>query len=163
MNSRTVGIGAAVVAVLIVGAGYFFWQSEQIPGYTPPPPEPPGHGVVGNSKLDKDPYDVELVYTDNGFNPDIVTIPQGTRVRFLNESSSDFWPASGVHPTHTLYPEKEPTDCLGSAFDACQDLSKNEFYDFTFYYVGSWPCHDHLHAYNTCTINVIAATSTTAK
>jgi len=151
-----------LLAVLGGGAYYIGHRASGALDYTPPAQEPPGHGVVGNSSLDHDPYDVAIVYTDQGFQPANITVAQGTRVRFANESSNTFWPAVGVHPTHTLYPEKEDSDCLGSAFDACQDLQPGEFYDFTFYYVGTWPYHDHLHAYNTGTITVTAATSTTA-
>lgn len=153
----------AIVAVLVaLGAGAYilFGQGISIPAYTPPAAEPPGHGVVGNATLDKDPYDVVIKYTDNGFVPQNITVTQGTRVRFLNDSHAAFWPASGVHPTHSLYPEKEPTDCLGSSFDACQDLAPGEYFDFTFYYPGTWPCHDHLAAYNICSITVTAASST---
>lgn len=164
MNKQLWFLGA-VIFIVLIGIGAFFLvrsSGSAVPAYEPPAQEPPGHGVVGNSKLDNDPYDVLITYTDDGFSPLDITIPQGTRVRFLNKSSSTFWPAVGVHPTHTLYPEKESTDCLGSAFDACQDLSQGEFFDFTFYYIGQWPYHDHLHAYNTGTITVVAATSTAA-
>lgn len=155
-------IAAAVIVVCAAIAAAIYGYSQNrvdIPAYTPPVAEPPGHGVIGNAKLDSDPFDVTMAYTDNGFSPAHITIKQGTRVRFLNDSHSVFWPASGIHPTHTLYPEKEPTDCLGSAFDACQDLAPGEYYDFTFYYVGTWPCHDHLHAYNICSITVTATSS----
>lgn len=151
------------VAVFVI-AGFSIYEfrigSSGVPAYQAPVQEPPGHGVVGNAKLDKDPFDVTITYTDDGFSPSDLTVKQGTRVRFLNKSTAAFWPAVGVHPTHTLYPEKEPTDCLGSAFDACQDLAPGEYFDFSFYYIGSWPFHDHLRAYNTGTINVIAASST---
>ena len=147
---------AGIVAVLVIGGGmYFFLQNTpSIAAYTPPPAQPPGHGVVGNAKLDTDPFNITISYTNSGFDPTDVTIKQGQRVRFLNDSHATFWPASGVHPTHSLYPEKESTDCLGSSFDACQDLKPGEYFDFTFYYSGIWPFHDHLHPVHTGTITV---------
>ncbi len=146
---------AAVVVVLAIGS-YWYWQEQQVvvPTYQPVATEPPGKGVVGNALRDKDPFDTTITYSDNGFEPSEVSIKQGTRVRFLNTSQAAFWPASGVHPTHSLYPEKESTDCLGSSFDACEPLPKGEFYDFTFNYVGTWPYHDHLQAFNTGMITV---------
>lgn len=134
---------------------YYTTQRISAPTYTPPAQEPPGKGVVGSIPSDTDSYDVLISYTDDGFSPRDITIPAGARVRFLNDSDSEVWPASGVHPTHTLYPEKQPSDCLGSSFDSCRALKKGEFYDYTFYYQGVWPYHDHEHAYDTGRITVI--------
>ena len=150
MTQRIIGI-ALVLVILILG-GYVAWTRfgpAPISSYTVPATEPPGHGVVGNAKLDTDPYDVEIVYTNKGFSTTSITVASGTRIRFLNKSSETEWPASGIHPTHTLYPEKESSDCLGSSFDSCESLMPGEFFDFTFYYTGTWPFHDHLHAYDT--------------
>jgi plastocyanin len=161
MHMRTFvlyGAVVAIIAVAVVGISLYS-RSSGIPKYTPPAKEPPGKGVVGNATLDHDPYDVLITLTDDGFSPSDISIAQGTRVRFLNKSSASAWPASGVHPTHTLYPEKESTDCLGSAFDACQDIAPGEYYDFTFYYPGTWPYHDHSHAYHTGHITVTASST----
>lgn len=152
----------AGVIIIVCGAvgGYFFWKQSapsQIPADTPSASEPPGKGMVGNATANTDPYDVTITYTDNGFSPRDITIKQGQRVRFLNQSSGAFWPASGIHPTHSLYPEKESTDCLGSSFDACEYVQKGEFFDFTFYYPGTWTFHDHIHAFNTGSVTVVAA------
>src|ERR1044072_7877395 len=103
---------------MIVGLIRFVYRPmPPTPGYTPPAKEPPGHPVVGNAKLDSDAYDILVTFTDDGFSPRDITVSPGTRVRVLNAPSAEFWPASAVHPTHTIYPEKEPTDCLGSTFD----------------------------------------------
>lgn len=157
------GGGAVILTALAVGLYVTSANSSSVVPYDKytPKDEPPGHGVVGNASLDKDSYDITITYTNKGFEPNRLAITQGTRVRFLNKSSESTWPAVGVHPSHTLYPEKESTDCLGSAFDACQDLQPGEFFDFTFYYVGSWPFHDHSHAYQTGTITVTKPASTT--
>lgn len=122
--------------------------------YSPPSTEMPGHGVVGNAKTISDPFDVLITYTDAGFSPRDVTVTSGQRIRFLNASNHETWPASGIHPTHSLYPEKESTDCLGSSFDSCYPLKGGEFFDFTFYYVGTWTFHDHLHAYQSGSVIV---------
>ena len=154
MSSKIIGI--AVVIVVLIAAGYFVQGrfGAVHTAYQAPVQESPGHGVVGKQKTDTDSYDVQIVYTNDGYATTSLTIRKGTRVRFLNESSMGEWPASGIHPTHTLYPEKQPTDCLGSSFDSCASLATGEFFDYTFNYVGKWPFHDHLHGYNTGTIVV---------
>ncbi len=153
MSPRGLAILAAGV-LLLLGGYYIYSQHVHIAPPPSIPEQPPGKGVVGNASINEDSFDTTSTYTDQGFTPRDIPIKPGTRVRFLNKSTTTFWPASGVHPTHTLYPEKETTDCLGSSFDACQDLKPGEFFDFTFYYPGSWPFHDHLHGYDTGTITV---------
>lgn len=145
----------AVCALAIAAGGYFYLHGSSAPAYQEPAKEPPGLPVVGVAKSSKDPFDVTITFGDEGFTPGEISIKKGTRVRFLNKSTKEEpWPASGVHPTHTLYPEKEPTDCLGSSFDSCRPLKTGEFFDFTFYYTGEWRYHDHSHAYYTGVITV---------
>lgn len=80
--------------------------------------------------------------TSSGFEPRILTIDAGDTVTFVNREARPSWPASTVHPTHTIYPEGG--GCLGSAFDACRGLREGESYSFTFDIEGSWDYHDHL-------------------
>ena len=149
-------VGIIVLLAFAVG-GYLLWQySVQTSSYESAPSELPGKGVVGNVESDTDQFDVTIVYTKDGFVPRDITIVEGTRVRFLNTSNEETWPASGIHPTHSLYPEKESTDCLGSSFDSCAVLMNGDFFDFTFYYTGEWRYHDHIHAYQTGSITVTA-------
>jgi len=83
-------------------------------------------------------------YTDGGFSPKNVHISKGDTVRFVNNSSSGMWIGSNNHPTHTLYPEKASTDCLGSSFDTCRALQAGEFWEFTFNQAGEWSYHNHV-------------------
>ncbi len=155
MNQRVIGL--CLVALVLAGAAYAVWSRfhiSSVPTYRSVAEEAPGRGVTGNAKVDPDPYDVEIVYTDEGYATTSIVVTKGTRIRFLNASSAATWPASGIHPTHTLYPEKQPTDCLGSSFDSCGSLMRGEYFDFTFNYVGRWPFHDHLHGYHSGTIVV---------
>ena len=146
----------AALFLLTFAAFVYQFSGSAESSYTTPTPEAPGHGVVGNAQLVSDPYDILIEYTDEGFTPRDISIAKGTRVRFLNSSSEETWPASGIHPTHSLYPEKQSTDCLGSSFDSCYPLKNGEFFDFTFYYTGEWRYHDHIHAYQTGSITVMA-------
>jgi plastocyanin len=113
-----------------------------------------GTGGTGTPAPNTQGYDALMTWTDNGFNPTTLTIKKGETVRFLNQGTGSFWPASDVHPTHRTYPQKSPSDCLGSSFDACKGLSAGAFFDFTFTSAGSWGCHNHLRASHRCTIVV---------
>ncbi|MBI5229736.1 MAG: hypothetical protein HY981_00295 [Candidatus Magasanikbacteria bacterium] len=91
-----------------------------------------------------------ITYDDNGFSPTPLTVKMGTNVTFKNNSSSDFWPASAVHPTHEAYPGSSITKCETSAaktiFDACAGVAKGTSWTFIFKEKGSWNYHDHLKA-----------------
>lgn len=113
-----------------------------------------GRPEVGNAADGTGAYDVLVSFDGERFQPDELTVPKGTRVRFLNESDVDVWPASAVHPTHSIYPEHDASNCLGSSFDACRRLTRGEYFDFTFGYAGEWRYHDHVKAYKTGVIVV---------
>lgn len=96
--------------------------------------------------------------TSNGFNPKVLSVKVGDAVTFVNKDSAEHWPASAMHPTHTVYPGSDIKKC-GTVedrmiFDACKGLKQGERYSFTFNEKGSWKYHDHLVAGLTGTINV---------
>jgi plastocyanin len=72
--------------------------------------------------------------TDNGFEPNTLTINAGETVKFENDSGDDAWIASNNHPTHLLYP----------GFDEKKPMVSGGSYSFTFTKVGSWGYHNHL-------------------
>lgn len=80
--------------------------------------------------------------TSSGFSPSTLTINASDTVTFVNRDTLTHWPASDVHPTHTLYPESG--GCIGSKFDACRGLEQGEIFPFTFNVAGTWTYHDHL-------------------
>ncbi len=86
----------------------------------------------------------EVVYTDNGFVPETVTIRSGETVRFINESSVGMWVASDDHPQHTIL----------STFDQFGIAENGESYDYTFEKNGAWAYHDHIDASKLGTIIV---------
>jgi len=71
---------------------------------------------------------------DDGFYPPQLTIGKGDVVQFVNLSSRPFWPASNIHPTHTIYSEFDPRD----------PLEPTESWSFQFNRSGEWKYHDHL-------------------
>lgn len=97
---------------------------------------------------------VTVTFTKDGYSPKEVTIKKGDTVIFVNEDSKETWPASAVHPTHSVYPIKTESDCLGSAFDACRGLKTGESWSFTFTEIGTWRYHDHLNASKTGSVIV---------
>lgn len=78
--------------------------------------------------------EVTVLYGSNGYSPATVTIKQGQRVTFKNESGKQMWVASDDHPSHLIYPE----------FDAKTGIPAGSSYEFTFDKVGTWRYHDHL-------------------
>src|SRR3989344_4210357 len=65
-----------------------------------------------------------------------------------NKDPAEHWPASAMHPTHTVYSgsgiEKCGTSEEGNIFDACRGLKQDESWSFTFNEKGEWNYHDHL-------------------
>lgn len=113
--------------------------SEEAASQTPPPASP-----SPTSPSDEEPLTKTVTYTDTGFSPASLTVKTGDTVIFKNNSDSDFWPASAVHPTHEIYPE----------FDAKRAISAGGSYSFTFTRTGSWKYHNHLNPAAKGTITV---------
>ena len=88
--------------------------------------------------------------TGSGFSPQTLTIKKGETVTWINKDTEGHWPASAMHPTHTVYPGSNIEKCRTaeeeSIFDACRELAPEESYSFTFNEIGSWGYHDHLNA-----------------
>lgn len=93
-------------------------------------------------------------YSDEGYEPREVHIRAGEAVQWVNTSTQGTWPASSVHPTHSIYPGKSDSDCLGSSFDSCRELQGGEKWTFTFLHPGEWRFHDHVHPSKTGVIYV---------
>ena len=71
--------------------------------------------------------------TDRGFNPQRSEIAKGEMVEFINDDREQHWPASDVHPFHTMCP----------GFDALRGLKTGERYWIAF--TRSQTCHFHDH------------------
>jgi len=143
-----------VLILTILGlGGIFFWYTNSGPSVSENG-APSQESIVEEPKISSEPV-VVISYTNDGYTPSVVGIKKGKTVRFTNNSQDqETWPASAVHPTHSIYPEKKESDCLGSSFDACRGLKPGESWDFTFNTAGEWRFHDHLHAAKTGVVNV---------
>ncbi len=84
-------------------------------------------------------------YTNAGFSPKKLTVPIGTMVEFVNQSDSDMWVASNVHPSHDILP----------TFDEFKGVGKGQTYMYTFDKKGTWPYHDHINPAREGIIEVI--------
>ena len=97
--------------------------------------------------------------TENGFEPNSIEIQVGDTVIFENVDTIGRWPASNIHPTHTVYPGSDIRDCgtdtESQMFDACRELNSGEAYAFTFTVPGEWRYHDHVIANHTGEVTVV--------
>ena len=111
---------------------------------TPPPAATPPVTTPTPSPSPSTTTESTIVYSDSGFSPSTLTIKKGSKVTFSNQSSRNFWPASGPHPSHTNYPE----------FDPKKAVAAGSSWTFTFDKVGTWPYHDHLNPTRSGSITV---------
>ena len=85
-----------------------------------------------------------IEFKNGQYNPSKITIKQNQKVTFVNQSDQDIWPASNIHPTHSIYPE----------FDPQKPVKPGQSWSFTFTKAGIWRFHDHLSPEITGTITV---------
>ncbi len=124
------------------------------PAVSVPPPPAPTPTPAPTPK----PTSATITYTDNGFSPTSLMIAQGTKVTFVNNASDAFWPASNVHPTHSLYDgttlQQHCADPTATTFDACGPIAPGSSWSFTFTKTGTWTYHNHLNPSEGGTITV---------
>ena len=134
-------VGKITIAVLILvavfGAVYLFSSFAENPLNTA--------GVINNPENTGNVIEI----TSSGFTPSTLTISKGDTVTWINKDTEEHWPASALHPTHTVYPGSDIKKCgtaeQGNIFDACDPgLAPGESFSFTFNEVGTWSYHDHL-------------------
>ena len=88
---------------------------------------------------------VTITLTEKGFEPREVTLLKGGTVTFRTTTGQQYWPASNLHPEHTIYPE----------FDSKLPIAPDKEWSFTFDRVGSWGFHDHMRSYFAGIIHVV--------
>ncbi|MEK6900589.1 MAG: cupredoxin domain-containing protein [Nanoarchaeota archaeon] len=117
-------------------------------------PAPKTEGADPQTAVSSDAATIKI--TADGFQPKTLEVKAGTTVTFVNEDTAKHWPASAMHPTHTIYPGSGIEKCgtEEAIFDACKGLGQGESFSFTFNEIGSWKYHDHLSVSSTGTIVV---------
>lgn len=141
MNKTIIAI--VIVAVVVLG-GYFFFRGAPQP--TPSATQPSASEQVPIAENNA------VIYTDAGYSPITLTVKKGETATFKNQSSQSMWTASGIHPTHRLYPTTG--GCIGSTFDACKGVQSGDSWSFKFDIAGTWKYHNHLNPGDTGTIIV---------
>ena len=90
---------------------------------------------------------VIVTYTNSGYSPSTVTIKKGQTVTWKNQSSSDMWTASAMHPSHKVYPGTDIALCgmptFAPMFDSCTGISFGQSWLFKFDNTGVWKYHNH--------------------
>ena len=164
MNGKIVG---AVVVVIVVVGGWYLLSSEPVEAPSSETVVTNQMPVLGSSTpemiVENATPDVAVAYTDQGFSPQSITVPLGTKVTFTNQSSVNMWVASAMHPTHMVYSgtnlSQHCPDTTGTAFDACAATAPGGTYSFTFTKEGNWKYHDHVDASKFGSITVTAPTT----
>ncbi|MDO8529811.1 MAG: hypothetical protein Q7S10_00145 [bacterium] len=160
MNKNLI-IGIVAIIVLLV-AGYFILaMPSQVPVTENTNEEANQqlneNGVAGNEEPDNEvgldvnvqvPKTHQIIYASSGYSPSTLTIKAGDIVRFMNNSSAGMWPASAMHPTHSVYGgatlQSHCPDAENDDFDACKSIAAGQSWSFTFKKTGAWGFHDHL-------------------
>ncbi len=89
--------------------------------------------------------DVEVSYTATGFTPTFLSVPIGTRVRFVNMTATALWVAADPEPSHSDYPD----------FDAGRDYMKGDTYVFQFNRAGTFGYDNHKNVTDHAFIQVV--------
>ena len=82
---------------------------------------------------------------EDGFYPKELTIQKGDTVMFTTSLEKPFWPASNLHPSHTIYSE----------FDPKEPIEPGKSWSLRFDKTGEWKYHDHLIPLYTGIISVV--------
>lgn len=138
---KNIKIGLLLV-IIVVGGVYIFSSFLENPINTA--------SVIDNPEESQLAGETENVVeiTSSGYSPKELTIQRGETITWVNMDPEEHWPASAMHPTHTVYPGSDIKKCGtqegGNIFDACRGIPQGESYSFTFNEVGSWGYHDHI-------------------
>lgn len=95
---------------------------------------------------------VNITYTNKGFEPNSMRIPSGTTVVWTNVSDKLMWIGSDPHPSHTDLPgfdqrgtdSNVPHDDTFKLIPHVEAHSTDSVYAYTFIKVGIWDYHNHL-------------------
>lgn len=138
--SKNIIITLVVVAVVLVGA-LIFYKNSGAPEIAPPTPTPvPVVETIG--------VEHTITFDGDAFSPSELTIKKGDTVTWVNSGDRSIWPASDIHPTHSVYPGSGIEKCGAATsetiFDACSEVASGASWSFKFNEIGEWRYHDHL-------------------
>jgi plastocyanin len=108
-NATKIIIAIVVVVVIALGAMLLTNKSDNTTGTTN---TPSNSDTSDDTELSEEAVAATITYTNSGFSPATVTVPAGSAVRIVNESSDTVAPSSDNHPEHTLNPQINFPDIL---------------------------------------------------
>lgn len=143
-----------IVALVLIGGGIVYFTSQNGTDLSSDATEDNIGENERNNEIDSSvtaaPKTHAIQMSGSGFSPSPLEINAGDTVTFTNAGNADMWPASAMHPTHTIYPGSDIDKCGTSEenniFDACKGIKSGESWSFTFNEKGSWNYHDHLNS-----------------
>jgi len=165
MNGNYIG-AVIVIAVLLIGGWFFLKTPTNAPeSQTVTNGMPVIDSTTPETTVENTAPNVTVAYTDQGFSPTSVSVPLGTTVTFVNQSSRGMWVASAKHPDHTVYSgtslSQHCPDTANSAFDECTAVASGSSFSFTFNKEGTWKYHNHVDATQFGTVIVTPTVSAT--
>jgi len=164
MEGKTLGI--IVIVIIVIAGGWYLLSGT--PASTPTPTtNTTGTPTINTTTTTTSttttsvsPAGVTIAYTNQGFSPKSVSVPLGTTVTFVNQSTGGMWVASAAHPSHTVYSgtslSQHCPDTTNTAFDECVAVTSGGSYSFTFNKVGDWKYHNHVNAADFGSVTVTA-------
>ena len=138
---------SALAAVIIIGFGAW-WYVAQAPTNAPAPGPGTDIGMPDNGVASSTaPAIMKVFYSNDGFTPATVTVAKGSTITWDNQSGSNMWVASAMHPAHAGYSGTTLAQHCNDATDVSFDQCKNSAsYSFTFDKAGTWAYHNHSNA-----------------
>ena len=138
-----------ILIVIIVLLGSYFLLKTKVEAPTTEAPITSDKSTTPDKPITVD-QNAVIIYSDTGYSTATLNVKVGDTVTWKNNSSSNMWTASGMHPSHVVYSSTALTahcpDVLGTAFDACKGIAPGDSWSFVFNKVGGWGYHNHLKA-----------------
>ena len=131
-----------LILIVVILGGYFLLKNPEAEAPTTETPTAP---ISTGNNIDNSVSSANqniITYSDTGYSSNMLNIKVGEKVTFQHQSTQNMWTASGMHPTHKVYPTTG--GCLGSTFDACKGIQPGDSWSFKFDVTGNWKYHAHL-------------------
>ncbi|MEK7551624.1 MAG: plastocyanin/azurin family copper-binding protein [Patescibacteria group bacterium] len=132
MNTKLIGI-SLVVIVLVVAAALVLKTKDTSKTNTATTNQTPT--ITTQQAIEKKPNTTSVVVTTNGYEPKNITIKQGDKVSWTNQSGTEVTVNSDVHPTHLLWP-----------FLNLGNFKQGEIVSVIFEKAGTYTYHNHFNS-----------------
>lgn len=168
MNTKTVWIALAVVALIAIGGWFALFKMSAPAAPVSDTATTTNPGTTGTSAdtaaapsaQSDGAASIIVSYSDDGFYPKSVTVRAGDTVRFVNQSTHGMWVGADEHPTHTEYDGTSTREhcadgvATNGTFDQCASSANGSAFEYTFMKAGTFGYHNHTRAANTGSVIV---------